>query len=177
MSLSWLVYAVILKHVFANFNCENLASSKSGTDDDDETWVECSSEYPTMVSCGFAPYDATVSNIDGSWMEKVNGVNRCYAKNGQGGNGVMARARCCDFTHLGDVDCVTTNFGSVSGDDNTITGQCSGTYKYLTGCSVESSWRNFDGSYFGSTEPSLYSFSPRSSSLFIKCVLQNMQVI
>ena len=133
----------------------------SGTSDGDQVYVSCSTSYPTMVSCGWKANTADGDNdaYEGAWIETVNGVKRCYAQNGNGGAGLYARARCCDFTHLGDVDCVSTNFGEVSGDDNTISGECTGNYPYLTGCTLSSEWTNFDGAYFGVSEPSLFPVS------------------
>ena len=139
----------------ANFNCIALTSSISGSDDDDTTYVECNDNYPTMTSCGYRadPDNEHRDNYDGGYMTKVNGVNRCYAQNGNGGTGIYAKARCCDFTHLGDVECVASNFGYVSGDDETIAGSCSNSYPFLTGCVAVSNTHSADGCYPGAIDP------------------------
>ena len=73
-------------------------------------------------------------------MAEVDGINRCFAKIAADGYGVHVVARCCDFTHLGDVECVSSNilgsgeFGYIEG---TEIGKCPGNgYDIMTGCTV-----------------------------------------
>ena len=142
-----------------NFRCKSLQSdSYSGENPGDTASVECWSSYPTMISCGWRtnlPYPDAY-NYNGAWIERQNGVDVCIAENGDGGYGVYARARCCDFTHLQDFDCITSEFGTVSGNGNTLQGECTGTYNHLTGCAVYDSENNQDGAYFGLLAPSLF---------------------
>ena len=163
-----------MKYSSSNFNCASIQSSISGTNDGDLASATCNSKYSTMVSCGWRsnPQYPSIYQYEGAYVDTINGVDTCIAQNGNGGQGVYARARCCDFRHLGDVDCITTKFGTISVDNATVQGECTGTYKYLTGCMMHSDADNFDGAYFGLLEPSV--FLPLCSFLIVyiqKCVL------
>ena len=107
-----------------------------------------------MTACGWrTAYDGDdLTGYDGSYMVTSNGVSTCWAQNGSGGKGVYAIARCCDFTHLGDVECSGSDIGSASGNDAKVTGECTGN-NVLTGCTVRSNYESYDGAYPGATSP------------------------
>ena len=156
---------ILLQTSLGNFNCISHRSGESGGSDDDTTTRGCTDpNYPTLVSCGFESDVLTDSDIDGGWMES----DLCYARNGAGGRGIYAHARCCDFRHLGDVECEGSNFGSdqLTENDKSAQGQCDTEYNFLTGCSVQSKWKFFDGAYAGKIEPGLV-----NNCLFTFCVI------
>ena len=160
MSSFYLLWVILTKYALGNFNCITISSAFSGTNDNDQTYVECNLEsYPTMVSCGWranSDYEDRDA-YDGSWMTNVNGVNRCYAQNGKKGEvlgqGVQARARCCDFRHIGDIDCIGDDFGPFVGNPQVLTSECGSTYNFLTGCTVQSDYRDFNGCFPGTNWP------------------------
>jgi len=96
------------------------------------------------------------------------------AINGNGGTGVRAWVRCCDFTHIGDI--VSAPLGDqrhdgtdgsflfqTDGDDNPVTASCSQIgYEYVTWCGVWSPWKEFDGAYPGTIHPGGSSPQPYS---------------
>ena len=157
-----LIYTCILQTSLCNFNCKSHKSSRSGKSNDDTITQGCTdSDYPTLVSCGFESADKDNARIDGGYMTTTSGgENVCEAKNGQrswiNGPGIYAHARCCDFRHLGDVECEGTDFGSgqlANKDDRSAQGVCDTDFSFLTGCSVQSSWSKFDGAYAGTKDP------------------------
>ena len=139
----------------ADFNCVTRTSSLSGTNDDVQVSVTCNSGE-TMTSCGWsiASGGETSDGYDGAWQEDTNGVQTCWAQNG-GGSGVYAQARCCDFSDLGDVECEGSEFGEYLNnvDDGIKTSTCPGSFPFLTGCTCQSNWRDFDGAYPGTDRP------------------------
>ena len=110
-----------------------------------------------MTSCGWRINTGggwDTNGYDGAWQTETNGVQTCWAQNG-GGSGVYAQARCCDFSHLGDVECEGSQFGAL--ENNVIGGKktstCSGEFPFLTGCQCQSHWRDYNGAYAGTDEP------------------------
>ena len=92
MSLSLLVYILLLKETLSNFDCITIKSGRSSTGDDHQAIQECTnSQFPTLVSCGFGPYSSGDDDIDGGYMSADG--KQCVAINGNGGNGVYAYAR------------------------------------------------------------------------------------
>ena len=82
--------------------------------------------------------------------------------------------RCCDLRHIGDIECIGTAFlrDSNNCDDCTKYAQCSGDYRFLTGCTTWSPWSNYDGAYPGILEPDSGLITPGSNEEFdgISCI-------
>ena len=120
-----------------SINCITQISSKSASYDDATTSVSCPSGY-TLTGCtGYTSF----KNFDGSWSSG----NSCFAKNGEGGDGVWAYARCCPISaSCNDV----RSSRSDSDDDDTAVSKCEDGYT-LTGCTVDTSWASMDGCHPG----------------------------
>eukprot|EP01083_Nonionella_stella_P028956 79830_1 len=138
--------------VFSNVNCITVSSIKSRTIDDATTYSTCPWSHSTLVSCGGVTYNALSEAFDGTYIDGDVYPPRCYAENANGGGGVYAYARCCDFIPK-NVTCQYTSTQSWSGnsDDSFVTSHC-GTNRYDTmlGCTVFTNWARLDGSYPGS---------------------------
>ena len=103
-----------------------------------------------MTSCGFLPVSGgETDDYDGAYQELSNGEETCFAQNGDGGAGVDAWPRCCDFSHLGDVECFGLRYAEFANnfEDGLKTSTCPGEFPFLTGCLFQSHWAAFDGSY------------------------------
>ena len=110
-----------------------------------------------MTSCGWrinTNDGEDETGYDGSWQTETNGVQTCWAQNG-GGRGVYAKARCCDFSALGDVECEGSSFGALENncDDCKKVSTCPTEFPFLTGCTAQSNWADFDGAYPSTDRP------------------------
>ena len=80
-----------------SIDCVDVYSASSGTGDDDEASVSCSDYYDdakkdyTLVSCGWNSATFAGDNMDGGYMSDDG--KSCIAINGNGGDGITARAR------------------------------------------------------------------------------------
>ena len=141
---------LVLQKSVSNFDCISLKSDISGEGANDEVSQGCTnSNYSTLVSCGFSTYRPEDYVSNGGYMAKVNNVSLCHARNYENTEGVYAHARCCDFRHLGDVECIGTNFGINVGYRKTKMSECDTEYNILTGCIILSNFSQLFGSYPG----------------------------
>ena len=162
MSPLLLVLMLSLQKSLSNFDCISLKSGIFWTDDDDEVSQGCTnSNYSTLVSCGWEGYSEGYpwwDHSDGGYIVTQNGSILCYARMTAYADGVYAHARCCDFRHLGDVECIGTNFGSneTNGAYVIKKGKCDTEYNFLTGCSGitdEGIFSGIKGVYPGTAQP------------------------
>ncbi|XP_077995499.1 proprotein convertase subtilisin/kexin type 9-like [Glandiceps talaboti] len=127
--------------------CVTRWSSLSATNDDAQGRVRCEHDEVMTGCSSYLPGNAHGSR-DGEFIEVgSDGIPTCVARNGAGGSGVKAAARCCNWPEM---KC-TYKSGSKSGngDDNRSTVSCSekidGMDAYLTGCMALTAWKQLDG--------------------------------
>lgn len=102
--------------------CRSVWSEKSGVESADRAVSRCRRGEEMMGCSSYAPHDASV----GETVAVTNGHMECVARNGPGGEGVYAVARCCV---IGGLQCqVHASLGP--GHD----AQCIGPQHHLTGC-------------------------------------------
>eukprot|EP01083_Nonionella_stella_P121166 363892_1 len=84
--------------------CKTYKSLVSTTGHGDETSIKCDQNlnYPILISCGFSTKDTSETEFAGSYISD----NICIARNAEGGSGVYAWARCCNFRQ--PVSCTAT---------------------------------------------------------------------
>ena len=94
-----LLFHVLLNNLYLvsrniNIDCTTVEGDNSGSGDGDLSTVTCTTNYPTMVSCGFRTKDSTDKDFEGSWMDTSGSTHECVARNANSGAGVYAYARC-----------------------------------------------------------------------------------
>ena len=97
--LSVLVSLLFISCHSGSIDCVDVYSSLSGsgTGDEDKASVSCSDYYDdakkdyTLVSCGWDSATFAGDNMDGGYMSEDG--KSCIAINGNGGDGITARAR------------------------------------------------------------------------------------
>lgn len=99
MATSPVTFLAILNAIYLvssnlNIDCTTIEGDNSGNDDGDLSIVTCTTNYPTMVSCGFRTKDSTEKDFEGSWIDTSSSTHKCVARNANAGAGVYAYARC-----------------------------------------------------------------------------------
>lgn len=143
-----IIYLIVFNIHSTSSNCITVASSSSGSAQDAEASVSCSNPY-TLVSCGYKAVN-TGERVKGAY---VTGQT-CYARNSAGSSGIIAYARCCDFSANtpSTLTCSTLqSSGSGAGDGAKSAITCPATQSML-GCtslshSCAASWYCLDGNY------------------------------
>ena len=135
-----------------DIDCYTEVSSKSGTCDDCTSHAACDVGY-TMTGCSGK---TNWGNIDGAYIDG----NICYARNGNGGNGAWAYARCCNIHAESCSDPRSSKSGQT--DDASTQVSCNSNSE-LTGCSYVGPWGQTDGSYPGLAS-NRYKYSLSSTS-------------
>ena len=125
-----------------NIPCTTVVGAYSGKNDDALSTISCPAGY-TLTSCGIKTY---WTQIDGSYIRN----NICYARNGAGGNGVQAVARCCRLGNSINSCRDVQSSKSGNGDDNYVIASCNSNEKAL-GCSSQTYWKEMDGGCPGGT--------------------------
>ena len=131
----------LCRNVHGNFQCVTIGTGVAAAGANTVVSVKCNDSYPTMVSCGWKPWSTNDLNDEvyhGSVIVIDDDGTGCYTKIGKDGYGVCAMARCCDFTHLGDVQCNPTHITPGIYPKNVVMStECTGNdYQFMTGCTV-----------------------------------------
>eukprot|EP01084_Bolivina_argentea_P067817 123439_1 len=135
-----------------DFPCTSYTSSSASCGADQCT-ISSSCPSGTMMSCGVRTKSTTATKLDGAYISGAN----CIAENGEGASGVYAHTQCCTIPTVYDIQC--TNLVATFTTSSSIPSQaiCTGNSLVLTGCSVGGGGDNTDGSWIGTTYPSLIS--------------------
>ena len=147
-----------ITHVFGSteIDCITVRSVKSSSGQGALATSRCTTNYPTMVSCGFETFDDTDADFGGSYIDDSNSNDvKCIAINQYLGSGVYSFARCCNFTQ--DISCVAAD-GAEADDNNELSTLECNSNQFMVGCSGflgDSSQRSFEGTYPGRDEPDL----------------------
>lgn len=140
----------------ANLDCYTYNSNLTETTSDAKASIACPAEHPTLVSCGCITTgggDPREENSDGCYIDNSilnGGIPRCVAQNGNGGSGIRASARCCNFPANTVTDC-SYSYVRSTGDNAAKSKSCSS--GQLMGCGLYSPFSSQDGSYPGTISP------------------------
>ncbi|XP_070554917.1 proprotein convertase subtilisin/kexin type 9-like [Ptychodera flava] len=147
-----LVIATFAHFTSCKLTCLTRKSELSGTSDDDQARVTCEGDE-RMTSClSYLPGPGGHGTRDGEFIEVSDGVVTCLARNGVGGTGVRAIARCCTEDNLQCGYAGSSKSGSGDDDESWVTYAINALDSedcktQLTGCSGNTFWRNYDGSF------------------------------
>ncbi|XP_070555893.1 proprotein convertase subtilisin/kexin type 9-like isoform X2 [Ptychodera flava] len=149
-----LVVGIATEFTSGKLTCVTRQSELSGTTDDDQARVTCEGSEQ-MTSCvSYLPGPGGHGTRDGEFIEVADdGAVTCVARNGASGNGVHAIARCCTRKNLKCGYAGGSQSGSEDDDQSWVTYDFpEGKPSFLTGCSVNTFWKNIDGAYPDSTK-------------------------
>ena len=114
------------------------------------TDASCPNTHPTLVSCGYETLKSSETKFEGGWIDRSSSTAKCNARNANGGDGVWAHARCCNFQQ--SVSCASYDGTEANNDDQESTVSCNPAVPYMLGCTGRQIYTGFDGVYPGNPD-------------------------